>query len=44
MALALKENPVILMHHQLATWAMRQGIDYPGRIDEYTLAFEFVKR
>ncbi len=44
MALAMQDNPVIVMHHQLASWAMRKGITYPGRVDEYTLAFQFVRQ
>ncbi|MCC6532689.1 MAG: ABC transporter substrate-binding protein [Burkholderiales bacterium] len=38
MALAVKEHAVVLLHHQLGSWAMRSPLRYPGRTDEYTLA------
>jgi peptide/nickel transport system substrate-binding protein len=38
MAVAVKDYAVILLHHQVATWAMRADLRYPGRTDEYTLA------
>ena len=44
MAVAMKETPVIPMYHQVVTWAMRQGTDYPGRVDEFTLAQQFTRR
>jgi peptide/nickel transport system substrate-binding protein len=40
-SLALKDVPVILLHHQLASWAMKKGIAYSPRTDEYTFAHEF---
>jgi len=39
--LALKDVPVILLHHQLASWAMKKGIAYAPRTDEYTFAHHF---
>ena len=39
--LALKDVPVILLHHQLASWAMKKGIAYSPRTDEYTFAHDF---
>ena len=42
--LALKDVPVILLHHQLASWAMKQGIGYTPRTDEYTYAHDFRPR
>ena len=39
--LALKDVPVILLHHQLASWAMKKGIAYSPRTDEYTYAHDF---
>lgn len=39
--LALKDVPVILLHHQLASWAMNKGIAYSPRTDEYTFAHDF---
>jgi len=39
--LALKEVPVILLHHQLASWAMKKDIAYDPRTDEYTFAHHF---
>jgi peptide/nickel transport system substrate-binding protein len=44
MALAMKDIPVIVMHHQIASWAMRKGLSSPGRVDEFTLAYQFVKQ
>ena len=40
-ALALKDAPVILLHHQIASWAMKKNIAYRPRTDEYTFAHEF---
>jgi len=42
--LALRDVPVILLHHQLASWAMKQGIAYTARTDEYTFAHDFRPR
>ena len=44
MAVAVKDHAVILLHHQVATWAMRAELSYPGRTDEYTLAQFFKAR
>jgi peptide/nickel transport system substrate-binding protein len=41
MALALADRPVILLHHQLASWAMRRELRYAARTDEYTFAHHF---
>ncbi len=41
MALAMADRPVILLHHQFATWAMRRELRYTARTDEYTLAHHF---
>jgi len=43
-SLALKDTPVILLHHQLASWAMKKGIAYTARTDEYTFAHDFRPR
>jgi peptide/nickel transport system substrate-binding protein len=40
-ALALKDVAVIPLHHQYATWAMRKGLKYTARIDEFTFAHQF---
>ena len=40
-ALALQDNPVIPMHHEIVTWAMKKGLSYPGRVDQYSLAWQF---
>lgn len=37
---ALDDYAVIPSHHQIATWAMRTGLEYTGRIDEFTFAHE----
>lgn len=42
--LALKDVPVILLHHQLASWAMKKNIAYSPRTDEYTFARDFRPR
>jgi peptide/nickel transport system substrate-binding protein len=41
MALAAADRPVILLHHQFATWAMRRDLRYAARTDEYTFAHHF---
>jgi peptide/nickel transport system substrate-binding protein len=41
MRLAMADRPVILLHHQLATWAMRRDLRYAARTDEYTFAHRF---
>lgn len=38
MGIAVNDHAVIVLHHQIATWAMRTSLRYPGRTDEYTLA------
>ncbi len=40
-ALALKDNAVIPMHHEIVSWAMKKGLSYPGRVDQFTFAFQF---
>ena len=40
-ALALKEYAVIPLHHQYATWALRKGLKYTARTDEFTFAHQF---
>jgi len=41
MAVAVKDHAVILLHHQIASWAMKSDLRYAGRTDEYTLAQGF---
>jgi len=41
MALTMADRPVILLHHQIATWAMRRDLRYAARTDEYTFAHHF---
>ncbi|MES2934031.1 MAG: ABC transporter substrate-binding protein [Pseudomonadota bacterium] len=43
-AIALKEVAVVPMHHQYATWAMRKGIKYTARTDEFTFAHQFMPK
>jgi peptide/nickel transport system substrate-binding protein len=38
---ALKDYAVIPLHHQYATWAVRKGLKYVARIDEFTFAHQF---
>jgi len=40
-AVALKDHAVIPLHHQYATWAMRKGVKYTARTDEFTFANQF---
>jgi peptide/nickel transport system substrate-binding protein len=39
--MALQDYAVIPLHHQYATWALRKGLKYTARIDEFTLAQQF---
>ncbi|HEY4315999.1 MAG TPA: ABC transporter substrate-binding protein [Herbaspirillum sp.] len=38
---ALQDYALIPLHHQYATWALRKGLQYTPRIDEFTLAQQF---
>jgi peptide/nickel transport system substrate-binding protein len=38
MQVAMRDTAVIPLHHQIAYWAMKKGIGYAGRTDEYTFA------
>lgn len=42
--LALRDQAIVPIHHQVATWAMRAGLDYSPRTDEFTLAHRFRPR
>jgi peptide/nickel transport system substrate-binding protein len=42
-ALALKDNPVIPMHHEIVSWAVKKGLAYPGRVDQFTFAWQFAR-
>ena len=42
-ALALKDNPVIPMHHEVAIWALKRGLAYPGRVDQFTFAWQITR-
>jgi peptide/nickel transport system substrate-binding protein len=44
MRLAMRDYAVIPLHHQIATWALRRGLAYAGRTDEYTLAHQIHAR
>jgi peptide/nickel transport system substrate-binding protein len=39
--LALRDQAIVPLHHQVVTWAMRSGIAYAPRTDEFTLAHRF---
>ncbi|MCQ9372012.1 hypothetical protein NQ024_12355, partial [Corynebacterium sp. 35RC1] len=41
---AQTDYAIIPSHHQLATWAMRKGIRYEARTDEWSLAWLFTKQ
>lgn len=36
--LALRDQGVVPLHHQLASWALKRPLRYAGRTDEYTFA------
>ena len=36
--IALRDIGVVTLHHQLASWALKQPLRYTGRTDEYTFA------
>jgi peptide/nickel transport system substrate-binding protein len=38
MTLAMKDNAVIPLHHQLVSWAMKKPLAYAARTDEFTFA------
>jgi len=38
MTLAVKDNAVIPLHHQLVSWAMKKPLAYAARTDEFTFA------
>jgi peptide/nickel transport system substrate-binding protein len=42
--LALRDQAIVPIHHQVAAWAMRAGLDYAPRTDEFTLAHRFRPR
>ncbi len=44
MQIAINDYAVIPLHHQLAAWAMKRGIAYAGRTDEYTFAHHMKMR
>jgi len=43
-ALAARDVAFIPLHYQVATWAMRKGLDYAARTDEFTFAHHFKPR
>jgi peptide/nickel transport system substrate-binding protein len=36
--IALRDVGVVTLHHQMASWALKQPLKYAGRTDEYTFA------
>ncbi len=40
MRLAMRDHAVIVLHHQVAAWAMRKPLAYAPRTDEFTLAHQ----
>ncbi|OGA21436.1 MAG: ABC transporter substrate-binding protein [Betaproteobacteria bacterium RIFCSPLOWO2_02_FULL_67_26] len=40
-ALAAREVAIIPLHYQVVTWAMRKGLTYSARTDEFTFAHHF---
>jgi peptide/nickel transport system substrate-binding protein len=41
---ALRDTPLLLLHHQYASWAMIKNIAYTARTDEFTFAHQFKPR
>jgi len=41
MQIAMDDVAVIPLYHQYATWAMRKGLQYTARTDEFTFAHQF---
>lgn len=41
--MAIEDGAIIPIHYQVNTWALKKGLDYEPRTDEWTLA-QFVKR
>jgi peptide/nickel transport system substrate-binding protein len=37
---AMAEHAIVPLHYEVSTWAMRKGLDFPARADQYTFAFE----
>jgi peptide/nickel transport system substrate-binding protein len=44
MGIAMRDHAAVLLHHQLASWAMRAELRYASRTDEYTLAHFFTRK
>ena len=42
--LAMQDLALIPLHHQVVSWAMRAGLTYTPRTDEFTLAQHFTPR
>lgn len=42
--LAMNDLAVIPLHHQVVSWAMRAGLNYTPRTDEFTFAHHFTPR
>lgn len=40
-ATALQDYAIIPLHHQYASWALRKGLKYKARTDEFTFAHQF---
>jgi peptide/nickel transport system substrate-binding protein len=38
MRAAMRDHAVLLLHHQIATWAMKGTLAYTPRTDEFTFA------
>jgi peptide/nickel transport system substrate-binding protein len=42
--LMLGDLGVVPLHHQIAVWALRRGLAYPGRTDEFTFAHQVLAK
>jgi len=42
--LMLGDLGVVPLHHQIAVWALRRGLAYPGRADEFTFAHQVLAK
>jgi peptide/nickel transport system substrate-binding protein len=41
MTVAMQDYALVPLHYQISSWAMRKGLAYTARTDEYTFAYQF---
>lgn len=42
--IVLDQVPILPLHFEMAVWAARQGVSYPGRMDQRTMAAEVTRQ